>query len=85
MNIRAKFKCLSNKEYYSTTWVDGKALPGFLYEYEFSVVHGDSEENKLFFASTPSGMIKVSSVRNDQYKTGKEYYVTFEEADVPTG
>lgn len=48
---------------------------------EFRAVSGDSEENKRFFAATPSGEFKVSlsaeaaqSLGLDQGKIGSEFY-----------
>lgn len=74
MNTRAKFTCTSVRKY--RHW---NAKEGFLYEAEFCVVTGDNPENKTFFASTPSGMIKVSTVRDDLFIPGNDYYVEFVE------
>jgi len=42
-------------------------------------VYGDSPENKLFFASTPSGEIKmsISADAAEHFELGKAYYVDF--------
>jgi hypothetical protein len=81
MNTRAKFHCYSMKKYHTTTWVDGKPVLGFLYDYQFNVVSGNSsnkdDENNLFFASTPSGQVNLSSVRDDLFEPGKDYYLDF--------
>lgn len=77
MNVRAKFKCNSVKKSHGNVWKGNTYTLGFLYDYEFSVVTDGSEENKKFFASTPSGMIKLSSVRDDTWEPGKEYYIDF--------
>jgi hypothetical protein len=77
MKVRAKFKCTSVKKYQSTRWEDGKAVNGFLWEYEFFPVTGTSEENKGFFASTPSGSLKMSAVGDDLFVPGSEYYLDF--------
>lgn len=83
MNVRAKFMCYSVRKTYTTKWVEGKATLGYLYDYEFHVVHGDTEENKKFFASTPSGTVNLMSIRDDLFDPGKEYYLDFSPAAEP--
>jgi hypothetical protein len=39
------------------------------------VVTSGSEENKKFFASTPSGELKVGLHNTNAFEVGKEYYV----------
>jgi hypothetical protein len=73
MATKAKFMCQSVAKRV------GWAQVPFVYEAEFFAVGGDAPENKEFFAATPSGSIKLSTVRSDHFKPGKEYYVTFEE------
>ena len=68
---RCKFKCVSVGK--REGW-NGNA---FHYSAEFLAVTGKSEENEKFFASTPSGEIKVSTVRDDVFEVGREYYVNF--------
>jgi len=72
---RAKFRC---HEVAKRTGWNGIE---FLYAAKFTVVSGDNEENKKFFASTPSGTIDISTVREDHFKVGKNYYVDFSEAE----
>jgi len=67
--VRCKFKCQEMTKI-ATSYPPGQK---FLFSYRFGVVVGDSEENKKFFASTPSGEFKVSSVRDDLFEVGKEY------------
>ena len=70
--VRAKFKCTSVTK--GCGWGNNE----FLYSAEFGAVTGQgSEENEQFFAATPSGNIKVSTVREDHFLVGKEYYVDF--------
>lgn len=77
-NVRAKFLCIEVKKYLGGTYdLSGKYVPGTLYNYRFSVVSGTSEENKRFFASTPSGHIELNSVRDDLFELGREYYIDF--------
>jgi hypothetical protein len=75
VNTRAKFTCTSVRKYKGWT-----GTSPFLYEAEFSAVTGDSEENKQFFGSTPTGSLKVSTVREDHFEPGKSYYLDFSEA-----
>ena len=78
MNVRAKFKCVEIKKYMGGTYDSrGKYVPGVLYNYRFNVVSGDSEENKKFFASTPSGLVELHSIRSDFFELGEEYYLDF--------
>lgn len=48
-----------------------------------SPVYGNSEENKQFFAATPSGRIELGILNPEAgqaFELGKEYYVTFTQA-----
>lgn len=72
---RAKFQCTA------VTKRKGWSGAPFVYEAEFSAVMGDSEENKAFFAASPSGNIKLGTVRSDHFEVGKSYYVDFTEAE----
>ena len=75
MKTRAKFKCNS------VTKRQGWGNFKFLYEATFSPVGGDSEENKSFFAATPSGTISLSTIKDDHFEVGKEYYIDFTVAE----
>lgn len=68
--VRCKFKCKSKREY--ENWDKAK---GNLYEYKFEPVVSGSEENKAFFAATPSGSLEVSCVTDGQFLVGAEYYL----------
>lgn len=46
-----------------------------------SVVSGNSEENKQFFASTPSGTLQVGLHTPGVFEVGKEYYVDITPAE----
>ena len=65
--VRSKFFCNTK-----TQRRDGNR---FLYDYEFGAVTSGSEENKDFFAWTPSGNLKISSVTDGQFIPGQEYYL----------
>ena len=77
MTTRAKFEC------YSVSKMNGRGYSGspeFVYEATLRAVYGNSEENKTFFAATPTGEIKLGTVREDHFVPGKSYYVDFTEA-----
>lgn len=72
MSTRCKFRCVSKREYLG--WGPGPKPPTF-YEYKFQVVTDDSEENKAFFASTPTGELSISVVRDGTFEVGKAYFI----------
>jgi hypothetical protein len=59
----------------------GKYESCIVHDYKFNAVSSGSEENKSFFASTPSGSLSLSSVRDDLFEVGKEYYLDFSPAE----
>jgi hypothetical protein len=75
MDVRVKFYCTQVVKQFGGKYNDeGKYEPGVVYSYEFSVVASGSEENKKFFASTPSGKMSITAFRDDLFEIGKEYY-----------
>ena len=80
--VRAKFQCNSMKKYvgYVSKPGSNKSEQGFLYEYEFYAVTSGGNENESFFASTPSGQLKMSCIRDNLFIPGKTYYLDFPEA-----
>ena len=78
MTVRAKFKVDS-----VTKRPHWDKISCHLHDIELSVVHGDSEENKKFFAATPTGTIKVQSISaeaGELFEPGAEYYIDFTRA-----
>lgn len=78
MSVIAKFRC--NNVTKTDHWEKEK---GQLASITLSAVmgDGDNEENKKFFAATPSGNISLGTVNPaayEQFEEGEEYYVTFE-------
>jgi len=79
--VRCKFTCQSVTM--SVGYIYKPAVGSerkMVYSYEFSVVTADSPENAVFFASTPSGSLKVTAIKNDLFIPGKEYYLDLSEA-----
>lgn len=83
MFTRAKFRCLSVRKYQGTVWSPEGNNPnvGFLYEAEFHAVTDKNGENASFFASTPNGQLKLSTVRDDLFTPGQFYYLDFTASD----
>ena len=73
MSTRAKFTCVSVTK--SKHW--NQAEHEFNYAAKFNVVMGNSEENKKFFAATPSGTIEISTIVSDEFEPGKDYFIDF--------
>ena len=69
--ITCKFTCVSVHKRINYNQSNSK----YLYEYEFQVVHADSEEHKKYFASTPSGTLKIGAIKDDLFEPGLNYYL----------
>jgi len=74
---RCKVRCISITQKVKS--YNGPAQD-FIYNAEFYPVGNNSEEDKLFWASTPSGSIKLDLIKPDHFAPGKNYYVDFPEA-----
>lgn len=79
MTIRTKFVCTGVTKRHGTVWdnVTNQSKMAFVFDAEFQTVYGTSDENKKFFASTPTGTVKLSTYREDSFEPGKEYYLDF--------
>lgn len=78
MMTRAKFYCTSVlKTIQGVNNEEGKYVQRPVFTYKFQVVSSGSEENKKYFASTPSGSIELSALREDMFEISKEYYLDF--------
>lgn len=83
---RCKFYCSSKTERLATVYEkdettgrpEGKTVS--VWDFQFHVVGEGTPEDNLFFASTPTGEMKVTTVRNDTFKIGQKYYLDFTEA-----
>ena len=72
---RAKFTCTEVAK--RNGWGEFK----YLYSAKLMPVTGGSDENKTFFAATPSGLIEMSTIKEDHFEVGKTYYVDFTEVE----
>jgi hypothetical protein len=75
MTVRAKFKVTSitRREH----WDKSK---GEIQSIELQPVIGGSDENKEFYAATPTGSIKLDTINESagkQFTLGGEFYVDF--------
>lgn len=81
--VRAKFYCTSVTKTVGGKYnSDGKYEQGVVYNYKFQAVASGTDENKSFFASTPSGTVELTAVRDDLFEIQKEYYLDFTIAEV---
>lgn len=69
---RAKFTCFEVSK--RKNW--DPAHP-FVSAAKFTAVSSGSDENKSFFASTPSGSIELATVQPDIFEPGKDYFIDF--------
>jgi hypothetical protein len=85
--VRCKFYCHSKVERLSTVWSPnpdtGKQVGTLasVYDYKFNVVADGTPEEKAFFASTPSGELSVTTVKDGTFVVGKKYYLDIIEPD----
>ena len=76
MPVRAKFICTSVTK--GINWNTNRDRFPFLYTYRFSPVTGNgSDENKSFYASTPTGSVEIGAIGHDLFEPGREYYLDF--------
>lgn len=88
MSVRAKFRVdYKSQPYVVNQWLSDEGKSGIRAVQDVvlsPVSYEGSEENKQFFASTPSGQIRLTMTNSTAYdalKQGKEYYVDFTEAE----
>ena len=86
VNIRAKFNCVG------VTKRKGWGGVPFVYDAELSAVtdnvretsgeQSEVDENRSFFAATPAGTVRLSTLRADLFNVGEAYYVDFTKVDL---
>jgi hypothetical protein len=78
---RCAFTCTSRTERIGQGWDEEHKTPVSnmrLFDYKFvPVTPRDGDGWKAFWASTPSGQIEVSTVRDSSFEVGKTYFVDF--------
>lgn len=74
---RCKFRCesVTKVEHHTRDELGKVTKEKFLYRAKFSVVYGDSPENKAFFDATPSGTLEIGVYTEDKFVPGREYYL----------
>lgn len=79
MTVRAKFKVQSITQ--SAGW---GASPVRVFTVRLTPVVGGSEENKSFYAATPTGSIELGCTNEgvgEQFAIGQDFYVDFTPAE----
>lgn len=79
--IRCMFVCHSVTKRLYSAYEGGKSVTRPVHDAKFNVVTDGSEEQKRFFASTPSGSLEVGTINPDAFEVGKTYYVDFTAAN----
>lgn len=80
MSVRATFSVQSITRTQGSVYRDGKSVLQEVQTIKLYAVSSGSDENKAFFASTPTGTIELGTVNIDvakQFELNKEYYVDF--------
>ena len=72
---RCKFECVS------VTKRKGWGGHPLVHDAEFLAVTSGSEENKTFFAATPTGKLNVATVVPDMFEVGKSYFLDISPAE----
>lgn len=85
MPVRAKFKVqsITRSASYRYDHDTGRNVPGEVHTIRLQPVYDGTEENKQFFASTPSGQIELGVVNasaGSRFDLEGEYYVDFTRA-----
>lgn len=84
MSVRAKFVVQSITRTQSSVYKDGQTVPQEVQTIKLYPVTGGTDENKKFFASTPTGAIELGTVNVEaakQFELNKPYYVDFTPAE----
>lgn len=79
---RCKVLCVKVSKRSCSGWYTDPAIqpkPEFIFDAEFQAVTGggNDQENKRFFASTPTLNLTVCAINGDRFIPGREYYLDF--------
>lgn len=83
MSTRCKVTCDSVTKIVQERDRESGRATKFGWSAEMRAVYGDSKENKEFFLYTPSASFKLTTLREDTFQPGREYYVDFTEVELP--
>jgi hypothetical protein len=73
MTFRTKFRCVKKRKI--QTGPDNA-----IYEFEFSIVLPNSDEDKKFYSESPDGSLTILSTDENRFSMGTKYYIDFTEA-----
>lgn len=77
---RCKFVCNRTEQYVGYIYNGNQSRQTMLHQATFTAVSSGSDENKEFFAATPSGTLTVGTHEGPRFQAGKEYYLDITEA-----
>jgi hypothetical protein len=82
MSVRAKFvvNSIERKQHWDRSKGETQTI-------KLTPVTSGSEENNAFYAATPSGTIELTTLNEEagkQFELGKEYYIDFTPALIPS-
>ena len=69
VTVRCKFRCTE------ISTIQGWGEHKVLYKAKLAPVGGDSEENKAFYAATPSGFLELATIKTMPFEVGQDYYL----------
>lgn len=74
--LRAKVKCISVEKIVNNYKPENQP---FLFTAKFAAVYSQDpeSENKKFWDATPSAAIQLTSILQDAFEVGQEYYLDF--------
>lgn len=76
MATRCKFTCTSVQKN------QAQGVKEVTHGANLEVVYGGSDENKKFYATTPTGNLSLNGMKEQPFVQGKQYYLDITEAPV---
>jgi hypothetical protein len=80
MTTRCKVVCIKTEEYVAHIYDGKNSRQALVQSATFTAVTSGSEENKEFFAATPTLTLMVGTSEKRAFEPGKEYYIDIIEA-----